>query len=81
MESCHLWQDHCLQSVVFSSLIMVCRDGLSVTLATVDGGTQILIVAKPFRMEVREHGQMSMSVNSLGLLYFEHLRKNSQSEE
>lgn len=63
------------------SLIMVCRDGLSVTLATVDGGTQILIVAKPFRMEVREHGQMSMSVNSLGLLYFEHLRKNSQSED
>ncbi|XP_051872354.1 neutral alpha-glucosidase C-like [Pristis pectinata] len=73
--------DVIINELLSQRLVVVSKDGLSVTLATVDGGTRILIVAKPFRMEVREHGQMSVSVNSLGLLYFEHLRKKSQSED
>ncbi|XP_067895781.1 neutral alpha-glucosidase C-like isoform X2 [Heterodontus francisci] len=61
-------------------LTVVCKDEHSVTLVTVDGYTQVLIIAKPFRMDIQNQGEMSMTVNSLGLLYFEHLRKNPQSE-
>uniref|UniRef100_UPI00398F50E8 neutral alpha-glucosidase C-like isoform X2 n=1 Tax=Pristiophorus japonicus TaxID=55135 RepID=UPI00398F50E8 len=61
-------------------LTVVSKDGLSVKLATVDGSTQVLIMAKPFRMDIQDQGKTFMSVNSLGLLYFEHLREKSQSE-
>ncbi|XP_067847279.1 neutral alpha-glucosidase C-like isoform X2 [Heptranchias perlo] len=72
--------DVIINEPVTQRLTLVSKDGLSVTLTTVDGGTQILIIAKPFRMDVRDQGEMSVSVNSLGLLYFEHLRKKSQFE-
>ncbi|XP_048394270.2 neutral alpha-glucosidase C-like isoform X3 [Stegostoma tigrinum] len=65
---------------VTQRLTEVSKDGLSLTLAAADGCTQVLVIAKPFRMEIQNHGEVSMCVNSLGYLYFEHLRKKSQSE-
>ncbi|XP_072425435.1 neutral alpha-glucosidase C-like [Chiloscyllium punctatum] len=65
---------------VTQRLTVVCSDGLSLTLAAANGCTHVLVIAKPFRMEIQNHGEVSMCVNSLGYLYFEHLRKKSQSE-
>ncbi|XP_078419144.1 neutral alpha-glucosidase C-like isoform X1 [Cetorhinus maximus] len=72
--------DVILNEPLTQRLSIVSKDGLSVTLATVDGCSQILIIAKPFRMDIRNQGEISISVNSLGFLYFEHLRKKSQDE-
>ncbi|XP_041071221.1 neutral alpha-glucosidase C-like isoform X4 [Carcharodon carcharias] len=72
--------DVILNELLTQRLSIVSKDGLSVTLATVDGCSQVLIIAKPFRMDVRNQGELPISVNSLGFLYFEHLRKKSQDE-
>ncbi|XP_063002384.1 neutral alpha-glucosidase AB isoform X1 [Elgaria multicarinata webbii] len=55
------------------------RDGNSVELSLGDRGHKLILTAKPFRMDLLEGRDLVLSVNSRGLLVFEHLRQRKDS--
>ena len=55
------------------------RDDNSVELSLSDGGHKLILTAKPFRMDLLEGRELVLSVNSRGLLVFEHLRQRKDS--
>ncbi|XP_044304563.1 neutral alpha-glucosidase AB isoform X4 [Varanus komodoensis] len=56
------------------------RDENSVELSLGDGGHKLILTAKPFRMDLLEGRELVLSVNSRGLLVFEHLRQRKDAE-
>uniref|UniRef100_K7G9U8 Neutral alpha-glucosidase AB n=1 Tax=Pelodiscus sinensis TaxID=13735 RepID=K7G9U8_PELSI len=50
------------------------RDDNSVELALGDSGHKLILTGKPFRMDLLQGRELVLSVNSRGLLHFEHLR-------
>ncbi|XP_075795407.1 neutral alpha-glucosidase AB isoform X3 [Pelodiscus sinensis] len=57
------------------------RDDNSVELALGDSGHKLILTGKPFRMDLLQGRELVLSVNSRGLLHFEHLRHRKDSEE
>uniref|UniRef100_A0A8D2LTN4 Glucosidase II alpha subunit n=1 Tax=Varanus komodoensis TaxID=61221 RepID=A0A8D2LTN4_VARKO len=55
------------------------RDENSVELSLGDGGHKLILTAKPFRMDLLEGRELVLSVNSRGLLVFEHLRQRKDA--
>lgn len=55
------------------------RDDNSVELSLGEGGHKLILTAKPFRMDLLEGRELVLSVNSRGLLVFEHLRLRKDS--
>ncbi|XP_015278196.1 PREDICTED: neutral alpha-glucosidase AB isoform X1 [Gekko japonicus] len=56
------------------------RDDNSVELSLGEGAHKLILTAKPFRMDLLEGRDLVLSVNSRGLLVFEHLRLKKDSE-
>ncbi|XP_042296169.1 neutral alpha-glucosidase AB isoform X2 [Sceloporus undulatus] len=56
------------------------RDDNSVELSLGDESHKLILTAKPFRMDLLEGRELVLSVNSRGLLVFEHLRQKKDSE-
>ncbi|KYO41844.1 hypothetical protein Y1Q_0020664 [Alligator mississippiensis] len=57
------------------------RDENSVEVALGASGHQLIVTAKPFRLDLLQGRELLLSVNSRGLLVFEHLRRRQDSEE
>lgn len=55
------------------------RDDNSVELSLGEGTHKLILTAKPFRMDLLEGRELILSVNSRGLLVFEHLRLKKDS--
>ncbi|XP_053224260.1 neutral alpha-glucosidase AB isoform X1 [Podarcis raffonei] len=55
------------------------RDDNSVELSLGEGNHKLILTAKPFRMDLLEGRELVLSVNSRGLLVFEHLRQRKDS--
>ncbi|ETE61991.1 Neutral alpha-glucosidase AB, partial [Ophiophagus hannah] len=55
------------------------RDENSVELSLEDGSHKVILTAKPFRMDLLAGRDLVLSVNSRGLLVFEHLRQRKDS--
>ncbi|XP_063173093.1 neutral alpha-glucosidase AB isoform X1 [Candoia aspera] len=55
------------------------RDENSVELSLGDGIRKVILTAKPFRMDLLVGWELVLSVNSRGLLVFEHLRQRKDS--
>ncbi|XP_064409152.1 neutral alpha-glucosidase AB, partial [Latimeria chalumnae] len=72
-------QDVLLQDPPTTPLHIVGRDENSIELSLGDGTHHIHISSKPFRMDVMAGRELILSVNSRGLLVFEHLRKRKDS--
>ncbi|XP_043930005.1 neutral alpha-glucosidase C [Protopterus annectens] len=61
-------------------LIVLEKDENSITLSPGENGPQILITAKPFQLDISLQQELVLSVNSLGLLYFEHLQPKPEQK-
>ncbi|XP_068117348.1 neutral alpha-glucosidase AB isoform X2 [Hyperolius riggenbachi] len=59
------------------------QDDNTLELSLGDGGQKLLVTGSPFRLDVLSDQELVLSVNSRGLLYFEHLRarKDTDSEK
>lgn len=55
------------------------RDENSVEVALGASGHQLIVTAKPFRLDLLQGRELLLSVNSRGLLVFEHLRRRQDS--
>ncbi|XP_038643387.1 neutral alpha-glucosidase AB-like isoform X2 [Scyliorhinus canicula] len=62
-------------------LTVVGKDGGSVELGFGNQLYKLIITSKPFRMDIMTGNELLLSVNSRGLMVFEHLRKRKDSEE
>ncbi|XP_066574973.1 neutral alpha-glucosidase AB isoform X2 [Amia ocellicauda] len=60
-------------------LSMVSRDENGAVLALGPPGQRVIVSARPFRLDVMEGPQLLLSVNSRGLLVFEHLRERKDT--
>nr|XP_020652990.1 neutral alpha-glucosidase AB [Pogona vitticeps] len=71
--------DVLIQDPPVTRLSVTGRDDNSVELSLSDGGHKLILTAKPFRMDLLEGRELVLSVNSRGLLVFEHLRQRKDS--
>uniref|UniRef100_A0ABM5F4K0 Neutral alpha-glucosidase AB isoform X1 n=1 Tax=Pogona vitticeps TaxID=103695 RepID=A0ABM5F4K0_9SAUR len=71
--------DVLIQDPPATRLSVTGRDDNSVELSLSDGGHKLILTAKPFRMDLLEGRELVLSVNSRGLLVFEHLRQRKDS--
>ncbi|XP_070577600.1 neutral alpha-glucosidase AB-like isoform X2 [Ptychodera flava] len=71
-------QDVLMEEPKQTSLIKGKEDANSVEFNLGDSGkSKVLLTAKPFRMDFMENNELVLSVNSRGLLSFEHIREKS----
>uniref|UniRef100_H9GMA9 Glycoside hydrolase family 31 N-terminal domain-containing protein n=1 Tax=Anolis carolinensis TaxID=28377 RepID=H9GMA9_ANOCA len=73
--------DVLIQDPPTSRLSVTGRDDNSVELSLGDESHKLILTAKPFRMDLLEGRELVLSVNSRGLLVFEHLRQRKDSIE
>nr|XP_060614241.1 neutral alpha-glucosidase AB isoform X1 [Anolis sagrei ordinatus] len=71
--------DVLIQDPPTSRLSVTGRDDESVELSLGDESHKLILTAKPFRMDLLEGRELVLSVNSRGLLVFEHLRQRKDS--
>ncbi|GCC16765.1 hypothetical protein chiPu_0021435, partial [Chiloscyllium punctatum] len=62
-------------------LTVVGRDEDSVELGFENKLYKVIITSKPFRMDIMTGNELLLSINSRGLMVFEHLRQRKDSEE
>ncbi|XP_048380858.2 neutral alpha-glucosidase AB isoform X2 [Stegostoma tigrinum] len=62
-------------------LTVVGKDEDSVELSFENKLYKVIITSKPFRMDIMTGNELLLSINSRGLMVFEHLRKRKDSEE
>ncbi|XP_064421172.1 neutral alpha-glucosidase C [Latimeria chalumnae] len=60
---------------------MVRKEENGICLASDNGACEIHITVKPFQIDITSQGETVLSINSLGLLFFEHLRPQPASSE
>ncbi|XP_026579889.1 neutral alpha-glucosidase AB-like, partial [Pseudonaja textilis] len=71
--------DVLIQDPPTSRLSVTGRDENSVELSLEDGSHKVILTAKPFRMDLLAGRDLVLSVNSRGLLVFEHLQQRKDS--